>query len=185
MNLFARFLGLWRRRRRRPRATGLPPWSEVGRGRRAHIQRVAALLDDWATEMSVSERERGRWLRAAWLHDALKDARLTNGIHHGAAAADRAARDGETDAGVLNAVRYHSVGYAQWDQVGRMLYLADNLEPARRGGRKRLARLAKRVPRDPDGVLREIVGQEMRKRVKSERPVDPLTLEFWNSVVGT
>jgi HD superfamily phosphohydrolase YqeK len=180
--LLARLLAWWRGPRRAP-VTGLPPWAQVGRRRRAHIQRVADLLEAWAEDMGVSDRERNRWLRAAWLHDALKDARLANGTTHGAAAADRAARDGESDGGVLDAVRYHSLGYARWDQVGRMLYLADNLEPGRRGGRKRRAKLVKRVPRDPEGVLKEIVAQQMHARLENGRPVDPLTLEFWNSVV--
>ena len=181
--LLARLLARWRGPRRAPVAD-LPPWARVGRRRRAHIRRVARLLEQWAVEMGVSDRERNRWLRAAWLHDALKDARLANGTTHGPAAADRAARDGESDGGVLDAVRYHSLGYAGWDQVGRMLYLADNLEPGRRGSPKRRAKLVKRVPRDPAGVLKEIVAQQMRASLKSGRPVDPRTLEFWNSVVA-
>ena len=44
----------------------------VGPERRAHIERVAAQLDDWAGAMRVPEAERGRWLLAAWLHDALR-----------------------------------------------------------------------------------------------------------------
>ena len=34
---------------------------------------VAALVDAWAHAMSVPEPERHRWLRAVWLHDALRD----------------------------------------------------------------------------------------------------------------
>ena len=132
--------------------------------------------------MEVSQRERRRWLMAVWLHDALRDARLPNGTRHGAAAAERAAQEGETDGGVLDAVRYHSVGYAGWDDVGKMLYLADNLEPGRRGRRKERARLASRVPRERDDVLREVVAQQMEERLQSKRPIDPLTLQFWNSL---
>jgi HD superfamily phosphohydrolase YqeK len=183
LSVLARVLAWWRGRGAVTQPAELPAWARVGRRRRAHIRRVVAILEEWAVEMGVPEAERERWLRAAWLHDALKDARLATGVSHGAAAADRAVRDGEADRGVLDAVRYHSLGYARWDQVGRMLYLADHLEPGRRGGRKRRAKLAKRVPRDCEGVLREIVSEEMRARLKNGRPVDPLTLEFWNSVV--
>src|SRR5213592_2213639 len=135
----------------------LPPWAVVTRERRAHIERVAALLAEWAGTMRVPEAERGRWLRAAWLHDALRDAPAANELEHGPRAADRAALDGEPDRGVLDAVRYHSVGYAGWDEVGRMLFLADFLEPGRRSRRKQRAKLAKRVPQDRDHVLQEIV----------------------------
>src|SRR2546426_5929548 len=51
-------------------------------------------------------------------------------------AAERAAHDGETDQGLLDAVHYHSLGFAQWDDVGKMLYLADYLEPGRTLDRK-------------------------------------------------
>lgn len=174
----------WRRPRARPRAPspGLPVWAEVRRRRRAHIRRVAALVEEWAVEMDVPSRERRRWLAAVWLHDALRDARLAAGASHGAAAAERAAGEGETDAGVLDAVRYHSVGYAGWDDVGRMLYLADNLEPGRKGRRKERAKLAKRVPRERDAVLREVVARQMEERLRAGRPIDPLTIAFWNSL---
>ena len=160
----------------------LPSWAQVSRRRRAHIRRVAALLDAWSKEMGVSKIERGRWLLAAWLHDALRDARLPGGASHGAAAADRAARDGLGDRGVLDAVRYHSIGYSGWGDVGKMLYLADNLEPGRRGRRKERARLAKRVPRERDTVLREVVARQLQEQLRSGRSIDPLTLEFWNSL---
>ena len=32
----------------------LPAWARAGMRRRAHIQRVAALVDEWADEMAVS-----------------------------------------------------------------------------------------------------------------------------------
>src|SRR5438034_2438117 len=91
----------------------LPPWAVVTPERRAHIERVAALLTEWAGAMRVPAAERGRWLRAAWLHDALRDAPAANELEHGPRAADRAARDGEADRGVLDAVRYHSVGRSE------------------------------------------------------------------------
>ncbi len=143
---------------------------------------MAALLEEWADQMGVSDAERDRWLRAAWLHDALRETRLAANTTHGAAAADRAANDGETDRGVLDAVRYHSCGYAGWDDVGKMLYLADALEPGRKPHRKERARLAERVPHERDRVLRKIVAYEIRQRTRGGRPIDPLTTEFWNSL---
>jgi len=170
---------------RRPRAlTGLPEWAEAGKKRRAHVKRVARLLEQWAVEMRPSQQERNRWLRACWLHDALRDAQLPLGASHGGAAADRAEQLGETDRGVLDAVRYHSVGYAGWDDVGKMLYLADFLEPGRRSRRKQRARWAKQVPHDRDRVLREIVSTQMRSRLRAHRLIDPHTAAFWNALIG-
>jgi HD superfamily phosphohydrolase YqeK len=163
---------------------GLPEWAQVGKQRRAHIRRVAALLTRWADAMDVSRRERERWLRSCWLHDAMRDAALPADVTHGAAAADRAAEGGESDRSVLDAVRYHSVGYAGWDDVGKMLYLADYLEPGRRTRRKQRAAWAKRVPRERDVVLREIVAREVRLRMRRGKPVDVHTVGFWNSLTG-
>lgn len=178
--LFAALRGR-QRSRRRPRPA-LPPWAETRRRRRAHIRRVADLVEWWAEEMGVAARERNRWLTAVWLHDALRDADLPNGVSHGAAAAQRAAQDGESDPGVLDAVRYHSVGYTGWDDVGKMLYLADYLEPGRKGRRRARGRLAKQVPDDRDGVLQQVLAQQIEDNLRAGRPINPLTLEFWNSL---
>lgn len=163
----------------------LPPWAQVSPQRRAHIERVVALLDEWATAMDVPGRERERWLRAGWLHDALRDAPLRDRLAHGPAAADRAAAEGERDRGVLDAVRHHTLGYAGWDDVGRMLYLADFLEPGREasGARSDRAELAARVPRDRDGVLREIARRRTEWVLRSDWPLPVETVAFWNSVV--
>jgi len=161
----------------------LPPWAVVTPERRAHIERVAALLAEWAGTMRVPEAERGRWLRAAWLHDALRDAPAANELEHGPRAADRAALDGEPDRGVLDAVRYHSVGYAGWDEVGRMLYLADYLEPGRKFGREERAALRSRVPAERDVALVEVARRRLTWAVSSGWPLPKETVEFWNSLV--
>jgi HD superfamily phosphohydrolase YqeK len=74
------------------------------------------------------------------------------------------------------------VGHGRWDDVGKMLYLADFLEPGRKSRRKQRAQLAKRVPRDPDGVLRQILAHQISSRVRRQRPVNARTIEFWNSL---
>ena len=160
----------------------LPSWAVVGANRRAHIERVAALLDGWAGAMGVAPGERARWARAAWLHDALRDAPGLDELAHGPAAADRAAADGETDAGVLDAVRYHSVGWARWDAVGRMLYLADYLEPGRRFEAEERRAIADRVPADPDGALREVTRRRIERALRSGWALRAETVELWNAI---
>jgi 2-amino-4-hydroxy-6-hydroxymethyldihydropteridine diphosphokinase len=164
----------------------LPAWAHVTPERRAHIERVVALLDDWADAMHVPAMERDRWLRAAWLHDALRDAPSPDPTSHGPAAADRAAAAGERDRGVLDAVRYHTVGSADWDDVGRMLYLADFLEPGRDSGSQVSDRqqLAGRVPGERDAVLREVARRRLDWVLRSGWPLPPSTVAFWNQLVG-
>jgi HD superfamily phosphohydrolase YqeK len=161
----------------------LPSWAVVTPARRAHIERVAALVDQWATTMHVSSAERARWLRAAWLHDALRDAPSTGEMDHGPRCAERLAREGELDQGVLDAVRFHSVGYAGWDDVGRMLYLADHLEPGRPHEADIRAGLRARVAGERDTILKEVARRRIDWTLRSGWPLQPETVAFWNALV--
>jgi len=161
----------------------LPGWAEVSAERRGHIERVVALLNGWADAMHVAPQERERWLRAGWLHDALRDAPLADLLAHGPAAAERAARNGERDRGVLDAVRYHTVGYAGWEDVGRMLYLADFLEPQRDFDPDERRALAQRVPAERDAVLRDVARRRLEWVLRSGWPLAPETVAFWNALV--
>ena len=171
----------------------LPVWATVTEARLEHIARVAEMVSGWAEEMGVPDNERNRWLRAVWLHDAMKDAPKdelaqwapshtgSEELRHGPAAAARAKAEGETDRGVLDAVRYHSIGLAEWDMVGRVLYCADYLEPGRNQSPERIA-LAQRFPRDPSGTLRDVAQARILRLVKSGWPLPEPTVRFWNSL---
>jgi HD superfamily phosphohydrolase YqeK len=171
----------------------LPPWAEVNAKRCAHIERVGTLMAMWADTMGISDAERVRWYRAVNLHDALKDAdrdRLralapdawdADGLRHGPAAAALAARKGELDTGVLDAVRYHSVGFEGWEQVGRMLYMADFLEPGRHHGGLDVAAA---VPGDPAGNLRVVARRRIEMTIAKYHRLLPETVAFWNALCG-
>ena len=51
----------------------------------------------------------------------------------------------------------------------------------RRGQRRERARLAARVPRNRDAVLRRVVALQMRAGLRAGRPIHPRTLELWNA----
>lgn len=162
----------------------LPAWAVVTPERRAHVERVAALVARWADALGTPAPERARWLRAVWLHDALRDTPAASEIAHGPMAADRAAADGERDAGVLLAVRWHSVGHPDWDDAGRMLYLGDYLEPGRAFDRDERSALAARVPDARDAVLRDVAARRITRIVKSGWRLPPETVAFWNGLVA-
>jgi HD superfamily phosphohydrolase YqeK len=174
----------------------LPEWAIVTPSRREHIERVAELAGRWAREMAVAETEGRRWLRAVWLHDALRDASEQElnrwapdapgpvDLRHGPASAARAKAEGETDRGVLDAVRYHSIGLAEWDMAGRVLYCADFLEPGRKHAREWRAELAARLPSEPAQVIREVATARVGHLVSSGRPLLEPTVRFWNSLVA-
>jgi HD superfamily phosphohydrolase YqeK len=188
---------------RRPRLTPaglrptLPEWAVVTPERLEHIERVAEVAVRWAEQLGVPDSERHRWLRAVWLHDALRDAPVEEldrwaadstgppELRHGPASAARARAQGEDDRGVLDAIRYHSLGLAEWDMVGRILYCADYLDPGRPFDREHRAELAERLPSDPGAVLREVARARLLHIVQSGWPVHDLTRRFWNSLVAT
>jgi HD superfamily phosphohydrolase YqeK len=175
----------------------LPGWAVVTSERLEHIQRVAELASGWAGRMGVPDSERNRWLRAVWLHDALRDAPVEElekwaesipgppELKHGPASAARSRAEGEDDRGVLDAVRYHSLGLAEWDMVGRILYCADFLDPGRPFDQEYRAGLAEQLPEDPSGVLREVARSRLFHIIESGWPVLDPTARFWNSLVGT
>jgi HD superfamily phosphohydrolase YqeK len=172
----------------------LPSWAQVGPKRLAHIQRVAALLDSWGAAMSLSPAEHGRWVRAGWLHDAIKDAptaelrSLAPGyawddeLLHGPAVAAKLLAEGESDAELVEAVRWHSVGCVEWGMTGKALYCADFLDPERKFDREGRATLAERFPHDADAVFREVVMRRVEWTERSGWPLLEPTRALWNSL---
>ncbi len=178
-----------------PSALELPSWARVSQERRVHIQGVSNLLMSWADRLDVSGVERDRWHRAALLHDALKDAPSAHlreladlrwgsaNLLHGPAAACLAERHGESDPGVLSAIRYHSVGYVGWDEVGRMLYMADYLEPSRVRMPAQVGEVRARVPDDPESALLDVARLRIGHHVARAHRLLPETVAFWNGLL--
>jgi len=172
----------------------MPPWARVRPKRAAHIARVVALIEEWAEAMAVSAVERGAWRDAARWHDALRDAPeeelrvLTKGLDwpvkllHGPAAAERLAQAGEMRSDVLEAVRWHTTGNAEWSRTGRALYMADFLEPGRSFAAGERAVLAHGVPTAFDETFREVVRLRIDRALRDGKPIFPETAELWNAI---
>jgi HD superfamily phosphohydrolase YqeK len=172
----------------------LPPWAAVSARRREHIARVTALLGSWAAAMALDSATRLAWRDAGRFHDALRDAPeaelrrlsgVTDGAHeilHGPAAAARLLADGEGRTDVLDAVRWHTVGRAEWERTGRALYMADFLEPGRKFNAERRAALAAEVPADFDAAFRDVVRHRIAWTLREGRSLHPQTVRLWEAV---
>jgi HD superfamily phosphohydrolase YqeK len=172
----------------------LPRWAQVSDKRRDHINRVTSLLAEWADAMRIPPDERRDWIDVGRFHDALKDAsereqRALVGntafepeMLHGPAVAAKLEADGERRRSVLDAVRYHTVGYLNWDRTGRALYMADFLEPGRKFSRRDRAFLATQVPHDFDGVFRQVVRARLEWSLHEGHSLFPETISLWNAV---
>jgi HD superfamily phosphohydrolase YqeK len=172
----------------------LPEWAVASPKRRAHIARVNALALSWADALRIDRDERDAWNDATRWHDVLRDAGESQlrdlvpqldwpaSLLHGPAAAARLRQDGEGRTTVLEAIFWHTVGRAPWDRTGRVLYMADFLEPGRTFDREKRAELAARVPDDFEGVFRDVVRMRLGDRIESREKLLPETAALWESV---
>jgi len=172
----------------------LPSWARVSEKRAAHIARVTALLDRWASQLGLPPDEARSWHDVGVWHDALRDApedelrglvgnrQMPAGVLHGPAAARRLEEHGERRADVLEAVRWHTVGHPGWAKLGRALFMADYLEPGRNFMRADRAFLATIVPSDFDGAFRQVVRTRLEWTLREGNAIFPETVELWNSV---
>jgi HD superfamily phosphohydrolase YqeK len=175
-------------------ALALPDWACVTAKRKGHIERVVALLMRWADELEVRGDERQTWRDAGLLHDALRDApeselrRLSadyereEELLHGPAVANLLASQGNTNASLLDAIRFHTVGSPRWDRAGRALYMADFLEPGRGFAKRDRAFLAQQVPHDFDGVFRQVLRARLEHALREGFTLFPETVGLWNEV---
>jgi len=168
----------------------LPDWAVAGPRRREHMARVADLLGAWAEALDLPAADRTRWRSVGYLHDALRDerpdalrallpaslAQLADPLLHGPAAAERLRAMGVEDDELLEAVAAHTVGAPGLGVLGRALFVADYLEPARLYGTDWHAGLRGRMPTELDGVLLEVVRERVRRGRESGRVVAPETL---------
>ncbi|KPK82319.1 MAG: hypothetical protein AMS25_02910 [Gemmatimonas sp. SM23_52] len=173
----------------------LPEWAAVPASRHAHLAAVAALLQGWAQELGLAERDQLRWAAAAWLHDALRDADACalegeaadypERVRHGPAAAARLERSGVDDEELLEAIRYHSLGRGGFGRLGRFLYLADYLEPGRDFAPVENAALRARMPGDHEAVLKLVCSRRIAELLDRGVPLRPETADFWNELTAS
>ena len=176
----------------------LPEWSHVSRSRKAHMRRVADLMAEWAAELGLKKSQCRRWEAAGFLHDALKGARardmkrllrsdiatLPVPVLHGPAAAARLRNEGVDDRALLNAIAFHTLGHPALDDIGKALYCADFLEPARTIKKKKRAAWRARMPFELEAVTREVLGARIRHMTQRGRMIRPETIGFWNRLNG-
>jgi HD superfamily phosphohydrolase YqeK len=179
----------------------LPEWARAGESRRAHMARVAELMDAWARRAGKGEDEAVRWRAAAWLHDALRDEEeaklrpwaaqgypalgdLPELLLHGPAVAFRLREEGVRDGELLDALAFHTVGHPELGELGRALYVADFLDPERPFRREWREELGTRMPAELDAVTLEVLGARIVHLVEARHPIRPETAAFWNSMPG-
>jgi len=172
----------------------LPGWAEASEARRSHMARVAVLMGEWSEELGLPDEERLRWLAAAWLHDALRDADpetlrslvppamqgFPGPLLHGPAVAERLKTEGVGDGEFLLALAYHTLGHPGLGRLGQALYAADFLEAGRDLLNDWREALRAKMPEELDAVVRELVAARIVHLVERGSPMRPETVAFWN-----
>ncbi len=176
----------------------LPEWAVAREKRRAHIGRVADLLERWATALELGPDDVARWRAAGFLHDSLHDADpeqirplvplefkdAPGKLLHGPAAAERLRRDGVEDEELLLALTWHTLGHERFGPLGKALYLADYTEPGREYDSDQLAGWRERAPAEMDAVLRDVAAHRIGRSLGKGRPLMPQTVAFWNGMLN-
>jgi HD superfamily phosphohydrolase YqeK len=157
---------------------------------------VAGLLEEWGATLDLPEDERVRWRAAGLLHDALKDAPTEelrtlvpghedwpDSLLHAPAAAARLAAEGVEDQEFLLAVRYHSIGHAEFRQLGEHLYLADYLEPGRPDSDERVMQ-RRTMPNARSEVLPLVIRRRIEAQLASDQVLLQPAVDFWNRTVA-
>ncbi|MDH5590072.1 MAG: HD domain-containing protein [Gemmatimonadota bacterium] len=176
----------------------LPDWSVVDPGRRRHMERVAELMAEWADVLGLSSTDRDRWVAAAFLHDALRDAppaelrrfvppavaALPGQVLHGPACAERLRVEGVKDGALLLAISQHTVGHPHLDTLGLALFAADFLEPGRSFLTEWRAEIRGRMPGALETSVKDILRVRLQHVLERGLGLLPDTVAFWNRFAG-
>ncbi len=93
-------------------------------------------------------------------------------LHGRAAAAVLHSKYGIRKKSFLNAIRYHTIASARFDTVGKIVYIADKIEP----GRKNCEYLRKKVSSYPlDGLFRLVLNEVLVFLEQKRQSIHPAT----------
>jgi predicted HD superfamily hydrolase involved in NAD metabolism len=97
-------------------------------------------------------------------------------LHGANAAAWLENEAGLTDNRVLEAVRWHTFGWPEIDDIGKILYLADKLEPGKVTADPSLAVIRNMADIHPDKALLALLQKRVEAQLSKALEVHPLTL---------
>ena len=103
---------------------------------------------------------------------------------HGPVGAELLRREDDlTDHGLYEAVRWHSTAHASLDPLGKLVFLADKLDPQKAAIYSYQARLRDMAFESLDLALLEFLSREMASRLERGETVHPASVEARNSLI--
>lgn len=83
---------------------------------------------------------------------------------------------------LIHAIRFHTLGSAEFGNLGFALYAADFLEPGRKMKENWRSKRRKRAPTELKAVVTEILAARIGYLLERRRPLHPRTTDFWNKI---
>ena len=103
---------------------------------------------------------------------------------HGPVGAELLRREEDlTDHGLYEAVRWHSTAHASLDPLGKLIFLADKLDPQKSVVYSYQARLHDMALESLDLALLEFLSREMAARIERGETVHPASVDARNSQI--
>ena len=103
---------------------------------------------------------------------------------HGPVGAELLRREEDlTDHGLYEAVRWHSTAHASLDALGKLIFLADKLDPQKSAVYSYQAKLHDLALESLDLALLEFLSREMAARVEKGETVHPASVNARNSLI--
>ncbi len=103
---------------------------------------------------------------------------------HGPVGAELLRREEDlTDHGLYEAVRWHSTAHASLDPLGKLIFLADKLDPQKAAVYPYQAKLRDMALESLDLALLEFLSREMAARLERGETVHPASVEARNSLI--
>ncbi len=103
---------------------------------------------------------------------------------HGPVGAELLRREEDlTDHDIFEAVRWHSTAHASMDALGKLIFLADKLEPQKAAVYSYQAKLHDMALESLDLALLEFLSREMAARIERGETVHPASVDARNSLI--
>ena len=103
---------------------------------------------------------------------------------HGPVGAELLRREeGLTDHGLYEAIRWHSTAHPSLDSLGKLVFLADKLDPQKAAVYPYQAKLRDMALESLDLALLEFLSREMANRLERGETVHPASVEARNSLI--
>lgn len=171
-------------------------------GLKAHIYRARDValelasrhgIDRLLTELGILAHD---VMRATPGHKLLKIAEETNVpvnaldrqlpiMLHGPVGAESVRQEnGLTNHEVLEAVRWHSTGHPNLSPLGKLVFIADKLDPQKVAAYPYQSDLRKMAEEDIDSAVLEFLSREVANRIQRREPVHPISIETINCLLA-